>query len=171
MSFDFRVLQIILKPYECPILGCICGYSRKIIWLEVDRSNNNPKIQSKVLRGCYPECWRPSNDCMIRLWKWKCVKFAAMWSYFWTDGADEFAGCKAQQYGSSPSNQRLEGRCNFQMECLWFCFARIIKKELDSGGDHWNNHNILEGHTKIQSLGCPTSCITQQKAWGQSIVL
>ena len=33
-----------LKPYGFPIHGCICGYSRRIIWLEVDQSNNNPKI-------------------------------------------------------------------------------------------------------------------------------
>ena len=33
-----------LKSYGLPIHGCIDGYSRKIIWLNVSRSNNNPLI-------------------------------------------------------------------------------------------------------------------------------
>ena len=37
------------------------------------------------------------------------VLVAAMQSYFRPDGDDEFAGSKAHQYGSSPSNQRVEG--------------------------------------------------------------
>lgn len=28
-------------------MGAFCGYSRRIIWLEVDRSNNNPKIPAR----------------------------------------------------------------------------------------------------------------------------
>ena len=98
------------------------------------------------------------------------VLVAAMQSYFRADGDDEFAGSKAHQYGSSPSNQRIEGwwsffrqgrtdwwisffknMCqsriielgnDFQMECLWFCFARVIQKELDNVRDHWNSHYI-----------------------------
>ena len=33
-----------LKPYGFPIHGCIDGWSRKIIWLHVARSNNRPEI-------------------------------------------------------------------------------------------------------------------------------
>ena len=33
-----------LKPYEFPIHGYIDGFSRKIIWLKVCRTNNDPKI-------------------------------------------------------------------------------------------------------------------------------
>ena len=33
-----------LKPYGFPIHGCIDGFSRKIIWLKVCRTNNDPKI-------------------------------------------------------------------------------------------------------------------------------
>lgn len=33
-----------LKPFGLAIHGAIDGYSRKILWLEVGSSNNNPKI-------------------------------------------------------------------------------------------------------------------------------
>ena len=33
-----------LKPYGLPIHGCVDGFSRKILWLKVTRSNNNPII-------------------------------------------------------------------------------------------------------------------------------
>ena len=33
-----------LKPDGFAIRGCIDGYSRKIIWLGLDRTNNNPVV-------------------------------------------------------------------------------------------------------------------------------
>ena len=33
-----------LKPFGFPIHGCIDGFSRKVIWLKVCRSNNNPVV-------------------------------------------------------------------------------------------------------------------------------
>ena len=33
-----------LKPYWFPIHGCVDGFPRKIIWLKVCRTNNDPKI-------------------------------------------------------------------------------------------------------------------------------
>ena len=36
-----------LKPFGFPIDGCIDGWSRKIMWLQVVRSNNNPKVPAK----------------------------------------------------------------------------------------------------------------------------
>jgi len=33
-----------LKPYGLCIHGCICGFSRKILWLNVYKTNNNPCV-------------------------------------------------------------------------------------------------------------------------------
>ena len=93
-----------------------------------------------------------------------------MQCYFRKAGYDEFAAEKAHQYGSSLSNQGIEGwwssfaqsRANwwinffkhmcesrvlelgnvFHMECLWFCFSKVIQNELDKVRDHWNSHYI-----------------------------
>lgn len=79
-----------------------------MISLEVDQSNNNPKIPAtffldavRNVGGC-PRIVR--SDCGTEK-----VVLAAMQCYFRKAGNDEFAAEKAHQYGSSPSNQRIEG--------------------------------------------------------------
>ena len=56
-----------LKPYRFPIHGCIFGYSRRIPWLEVMKSNNDASVPTKLyldtvqsLKGC-PRIVR--SDC------------------------------------------------------------------------------------------------------------
>lgn len=99
-----------LKAYGFPIHGAICGCSRRIIWLELVRSNNNPKITAALyldaaqnLHGC-PRIVR--SDCGTE----NCV-IAGMQCYFRADCNDEFAGEKSHQYGSSPSNQSFVTIC------------------------------------------------------------
>ena len=36
-----------LKPYGFPIHACIDGFSRRLIWLKVTKSNNDPEITAK----------------------------------------------------------------------------------------------------------------------------
>ena len=38
-----------LKPFGFSIHGCVDGFSRRIIWLDVQRSNKNPKCPAKYL--------------------------------------------------------------------------------------------------------------------------
>ena len=158
-----------LKPYGFPIHGCICGYSRRILWLEVVKSNNNPSIPAKLyldtvqsLRGC-PKLVR--SDCGT-----ENVTVAAMQCNLRALHQDEFAGDKAHRFGSSPANQRIEGWWSFlkrnrsswwmaffkdmsesgllnlgdtfHISCLWFCFAKVIQADLDKVKDHWNSHYI-----------------------------
>ena len=48
-----------LKPYGFPIRSAVDGFSRRIFWLEVTRSNDDPRVaaafhlkQVKELGGC-----------------------------------------------------------------------------------------------------------------------
>jgi len=53
-----------LKPYGFCIHGAIDGYSRRTMWLEVGRSNNNPRVIASYFLGCVKEL--SGVPCIIR---------------------------------------------------------------------------------------------------------
>ena len=77
-----------LKPYGFPIHGAIDGYSRRIMWLKVDRTNNNPEVTASFF---FKLCWWSSGMPYIaknRLWNWKCnncryTVFPKGWQWWW----------------------------------------------------------------------------------------
>ena len=90
-----------LKHWGVPIHGGIDGFSRKILWLEVTRSNNSPdKIASyfvatvSEVRGCPVEL---ITDLGTE------NGLAAAIQTFFRDNHD------AHRYVASPRNQRIEG--------------------------------------------------------------
>ncbi|XP_021366608.1 uncharacterized protein LOC110458943 isoform X2 [Mizuhopecten yessoensis] len=44
-----------LKPYGFPIHGCIDGFSRKIIWLKIGPTNNDPVVVAFNFAQCVDE--------------------------------------------------------------------------------------------------------------------
>ena len=52
-----------LKPYGFPIHGAIDGYSLKILWMEVTRSNNKPENVARF----YLDCVKGNEGCPILL--------------------------------------------------------------------------------------------------------
>jgi hypothetical protein len=98
------------------------------------------------------------------------VLMAGIQAYFRSSDDDGLAGVKAHRYGSSPANQRIEGWWSFlrknrtnwwinlfkdladlgqlntssdlQMGCLWYCFAKLLQKELHTVWQHWNSHYV-----------------------------
>ena len=52
-----------LKPYGFPIHACIDGFSRKVLWLKVVRSNNNPVVVAKS----YLEVVRENGGCPTKV--------------------------------------------------------------------------------------------------------
>ena len=170
-----------LKPYGFPIHGCIDGYSRKILWLQFVKSNNNPSIVGKLYleavkdRKIVPR--RVRTDCGS-----ENVLIAVSQCFLRRNHIDYYAGSKAHLYGSSHHNQRIEawwsqfrhmktqfmitffrrmvneGELNvdndLQKACLQYCFGELIQIELDQCKDAWNSHYIGES-TRSQCHGRP----------------
>ena len=91
-----------LKPYGFPIPGCIDGFFRKIIWLKVCRTNNDPKIYIQTVQHFYKQTVHHANpkcgtdcgtDCGAENGALAALQCASVGS---TD---------AHRYGSSPLNQ------------------------------------------------------------------
>ncbi|XP_028416576.1 uncharacterized protein LOC114540653 [Dendronephthya gigantea] len=151
-----------LKPYGFPIHGAIDGWSRKILWLKLCRSNNFPEIPASFFLECVaeqmgcPEKMRTDNGTENGI-------IAVMQCLFRDD-------VNAHSYGKSTANQRIEGWWSYlrrnrstwwinlfkdlvetgefspgnevHMECLWFCFSGLIQQDLDVVREHWNTHTI-----------------------------
>ena len=92
-----------LKPYGFPIHGCVDGFSRKILWIKVSRTNSDPVVPACL----YIETVKKIGFCP---------------QYVQTDCGTEhgiLAGIQcsflmsqdAHRCGSSQSNQRIENWC------------------------------------------------------------
>ena len=53
-----------LKPYGFPIHGAIDGFSPRVLWLQVVKSNNDPNVPAHL----YFECVRDNHGCPLLLW-------------------------------------------------------------------------------------------------------
>jgi hypothetical protein len=151
-----------LKCWGFPIHGAIDGYSRRILWLRVTRSNNSPNQIASFYAGVVLE----QGGCPVQLVTDLGTEngtAAALQSYF-RDNSE------AHRYVPSPRNQRIEGwwayyarshsqwwrnffkdlesqgivdtACEINMECLWYCFHKLLQTELDLVKEHWNSHRI-----------------------------
>ena len=171
-----------LKPFGFCIHGAIDGFSRRILWLEVASSNNDPRIvvqyfldytrqlggTARIVRG-----GRVSENGNL----------AAIQRFFQWSMNDDFPGDKSFMYGKSTANQRIEawwGRLRqgcaewwitffkdvrdsglyydddiIHRECLKFCFMDVIQSELHRAALEWNVRRILPSSNVESPSGKP----------------
>ncbi len=165
-----------LKPWGFPIHGCIDGFSRRILWLNVCRSNKSPSTPAAY----YLETVRELGGCPVELISDLGTEnglTAAIHCYF-RDNSD------AHRYVPSTRNQRIEcwwshfsksraiwwrnlfkdmeytGAINLASEmskaCLWQCFSGLIQDECNLIREHWNTHCIRKSRHNAAS-GRPDS--------------
>ncbi len=171
-----------LKPFGFCVHGALDGYSRRVLWLEVGPSNNDPRVVAQyyldyVRRiGGTPRIVRA--DCGT-----ENVHVAAIQRFFRASAEDSFAGDKSFMYGKSTSNQRIEAWWSqlrrsgadwwikyfkdlrdtgiyregqvMDEECLKFCYYNIIKDELYKVARHWNVHCIRPSTNDESPSGRP----------------
>ena len=158
-----------LKPFGFCVHGAIDGFSRRILWLEVASSNNDPKIVAQY----YLDYVRQSSATARIIRGHRGTEngnVAAIQRFFRRDSEDDFSGEKSFIYGRSTANQRIEawwgrlrqGCADWWMEyfknlrgsglyndkkviqrgCLRFCFMDLIQDELNRVALEWNLHRI-----------------------------
>ena len=151
-----------VKPWGFDIHGGIDGFSRKLLWLKVGRSNKSPDNIAYMYLNSIIEVGGCPVELVTDLGTENAI-VAAIQSYF-RDNPD------AHRYVPSPRNQRIESwwsilsktrtiwwrnffsDLEFQgildlsdelnKECLWYTFSGLIRKELDHLKEHWNTHRI-----------------------------
>ncbi|KAL5021622.1 hypothetical protein ScPMuIL_000777 [Solemya velum] len=96
-----------LKHYGFAIHAAICGYSRRILWLRVSRTNNNPKVVATYFLnyiteiGGVPRCVRIDDGTENT--EIENIQMAFRWH-----DADDMSAEKSVIRGSSHLNQRIE---------------------------------------------------------------
>lgn len=121
-----------LKPFGLCIHACVCGFSRKVIWIKVYNTNNNPK----VIGGYFLEAVRTHRGCprIVRAdHGTENVHVREYQQYLRRDNTDPQAG-RCFIDGSSTSNQRIEVWWSFlRKECTQFWIETF--KGLGENGD------------------------------------
>lgn len=145
------------------------GYSRRVTWLEVGPTNNNPKmianyyLDTVASHGFVPRIVRADRGT-------ENSSISFLQPFFRNDHSDSMAGVKSFMYGKSTANQRIErwwgylkqqgiswwmntlkdlrarGRFDtsniLHVECLRFSVTDVLQAELDRIAIHWNLHNV-----------------------------
>ena len=164
-----------LKPFGFCIHGAIDGYSRRIMWLEVGSTNNDPFVIAQY----YLDCVRQVGG-IPKIIRADCgtenVNVAILQRFFHNQD-------QSFLYGKSSSNQRIEAWwgmlkrggmawwINFfkdlrdyglylednviEAECLKFCFMPVIREELHKFAIQWNLHKIRPSRNAESPGGRP----------------
>ena len=171
-----------LAPYGFCISGCIDGYSRRIVFLQVASANHDPSVIAhyylssvKQIGGC-PRLVQTDGGT-------ENGTVAAIQGVFCIHAASPFDGPNSHRYGSSPANQRIKARWSYFRKqnsgwwinffkdltasgnfeygnlvhtcCLQFCFVALIKEELDRVASEWNSHRIRQNRMAECPPGVP----------------
>ena len=96
-----------LKPFGFSIHGCLDGFSRRILGLEVQRSIKNPQC----VANCFVKHAKAAPGCPVRVHTDAGTEnglVAGIQCYLRAEGLDEYPGSKSPKYVSSTRNQRIE---------------------------------------------------------------
>ena len=171
-----------LKPFGFCIHGCIDGYSRRIMWLEVGTTNNDPRVIAKYFIDCVRQVQGTAS--IVRADRGtENVKVAGIQRFLRRNDTDSFSGNSSFMYGKSVSNQRIEAwwsqlrkgctewwinyfkdlrdrglYCDadiINVECLKFCYMPVIQDELQRVARLWNSHRIRPSTNQDSPPGKP----------------
>ncbi|CAB4035623.1 PREDICTED: uncharacterized protein LOC107355381, partial [Paramuricea clavata] len=133
-----------LKPYGLPIHGCIDGFSRRLIWLKVEKSNNDPRVIANLFKNAIIEI----EGCPTLLRTDRGTENAIVSSaqcLFRRNGTDSLAATSASRLDMIHEGH-LDASNKLHLECIWFCFKNLIQNELNGVMEEWNNHYIHRKH-------------------------
>ena len=122
-----------LKPWGFPIHGAIDGFSRRILWLHVTRSNNSPDNIAKFYLSTVKQLMGCPVELVTDLGTENAIVAAAQ-SYF-RDNSD------SHRYVASPRNQRIEGWwsffCKNRSNWRWRTFFQDLESQhvIDSSSE------------------------------------
>lgn len=171
-----------IKPYGFSIHGCIDGFSRKLIWLEVGPTNKEPDVIARYylnavsLYGC-PWILKADNGTEHSTIEPLHIALRSL-------DTDEDTALSSFSYTTSPQNQRIEAYWSILKkdkigwwkhffedltdldmftnspilkDCIRFCFLPLIRSDLNSIKNDWNVHLIAASNNNTGPRGRPNT--------------
>lgn len=181
-----------LKQFGFAIHGCVDGFSRFVVWLEVGTTNNDPNVTSfyylKAVKKfqCVPtilRCDRGTENTFIGLLQ-TCLR---------AKHDDSLSAENSFVQGKSTKNQRIESfwgrlrkhsmdfyiqffKCmlernlfdgsSLHIKCLQYCFGPLIKYDLHQSKILWNDHRIRKQRILNNVCGKPYVMFHCAKKYG-----
>lgn len=158
-----------LKPFGFSIHGCIDGFSRRIIWLEVSTSNKSPEVVASYYLKAVSEL--EGVPLVIKAddgTEHALIEPMQIYLRSLSDDTENVAS--SFSITTSPQNQRIESywallqrdRIGWwrrflqdatdvdilftsdpvMLDCIRYCFMALIRKDLKSVSEEWNAHII-----------------------------
>lgn len=171
-----------LKRFGLAIHGCVDGFSRKVLWLDVATTNNKPQVVAYYYLQCLQEF--KCLPCIVRTDKGtENTVIELLQQALRFDHSDKNAREKSYIKGKSTANERIERYWRqmkdhsmsfyidlfklmvetntldisnvVHIECLRFCFSRLIKHDLDVTKLEWNLHRVRKQNIGNIPSGIP----------------
>ena len=121
-----------MKPFGFPIHGAVDGFSRKVLWLTVVKSNNNPVVPAALYLRAVKEfgvCPIPlKTDCGSKnadMAGLQCHLTATWWSHF----GRSFSGWAIDHFKELVHDGKFIPDNMFHMDCIWFVYAQFIQTQ------------------------------------------
>jgi len=151
-----------LKPWGFCIHGAIDGYSRKLLWLKVASTNNDPRVVAgyyvesvlraegsprKLITDCGTEnhimatmncVLHNSSDGHRYVTSVRNQRIESWWSYF-RKNFGHWWMCFFQDLYESGTYDPDQP---FHKHCMQYCLMAILQYHLDCALELWNSHNI-----------------------------
>ena len=155
-----------LKPFDFPAHGAIDGYGRKVLWLNVVRSNNchhaiahiflklRERIRWLSCKTCnrfrdrkrssyfHTYFWEDIDAHIIYLSQNKRIE--CWWSFYLRTRGSWWQNLFRQL----EANGTLDTSSEIDIECLWYCFSKILQQDLNTAKNLWTSHRIRKSWFK-----------------------
>lgn len=163
-------------------MGALMGTQKKILWIEVSTTNNDPAVIAHYYLKAIekfrflPTVIRTDHGAEATLLEELQMALRHLHS-------DEYSGLKSFIRGKSTRNQRIEAYWRqfrqhmedfyinlfktmehenlinvsnpLHIECLRYCFAELIKEDISLARREWNEHRIRKQKNRNASGGIP----------------
>ena len=128
-----------IKPFGLCIHGCIDGFSRKLIWLNVYSTNNDPRI----VAGYFYNAIQETGGCPFNMRGDRGTENVIV-----KEMQSQLVQQQGGKYmeGTSTANQRIEcfwGHLRKQCCQLWIDIFHMIQDNGDFTGDHLDKNLVL----------------------------